>query len=527
MKNKTLAVFSLSVIILLALVSFASATATVKATITNTGNDSVIVNSIDSVQIEDNKVHYANVNFVLPSPITLLAHETKTITTMANLASIDSAFGLGTFPNTFTLGETSLIVTLSNNACTYPNVNGNLEVDVNSIEVTKGFGDNAEWYPLDEIEAKINVANNGDDDIKNIAVKWQLYDQTTQTKIVSGEEDDFTLNDGDETDLTVNFKLDKISKLKAGDKYVFYAWATGKDYSIDDSNRTICASTTNEASGEDSIVLNIDNNFVILNSITISNSASCGSQIEVTGKAWNIGEEDEEDVYFKVYNTELGISQKVEIGDIDSLESNDFTFTINVPTDAEEKDYDLNFLVYDDSDDIFENDDEDQSKTSISFSVTGGCSTEAPALVNAKLDSEAIAGKELIIKATITNTDSKTNTFTLGLDEYSEWASLEDLDKTTLTLNAGESQEVVVTLKVNNDASGDQKFNIVVKQDTKVLSQPVSVSIAKSSLFPSFSGMFAGFSEGNSYLYGIIALNVLLVLVIIIVAAKMAKKKKE
>jgi hypothetical protein len=523
MKNKQFAIFSLSILILLALVSFASATATATATITNTGNDSITINSVPSLAITDAKSNSVTITFS-SLPVTITAGGSATIT--ATAGTIPSNFGLGTFTKTITLTDTTATLTakITNDACAYPNINGNLDIDVDSIDVVKGFGDNSEWYPLDEIEAKINVANNGDEDIKNIVVKWELYDQTTQTKIISGEEDDFTLKDGDETDLTVNFTLDKISKLKAGDKYVFYAWATGKDYSIDDSNRNVCISTTNEASGEDSISLNLDNNFVVLDSIAVSNSASCGNQVEVTGKAWNIGEDDQQDVYFKVYNSALGINQKVDLGDIDSLESNDFTFTINVPTDAQEKDYDLNFIVYDDSDDVFENDNGDQSKTSILFTVTGGCSTEAPASITASLESEASAGKELIVKTTITNTDSKTNTFSLGLDQYSSWASLDNIDKTSLTLNAGESQEVVIKLKVNNDALGDQKFNVVVKNGEKVLSQPVSVSIAKPSF--DFGGLFSG-TNGNSYLYGIIALNVLLVLGIIIVAAKMSKKKKE
>ncbi len=516
MKNKQFALFSLSVLILLVLAGFASATATVTATITGTTGSSFDIEN--SVKVADKLGNIATIALT-PTSGSVPATITATIT------DIESDFGLGTFTKTFPAGtDATLTVKVENNACKYK-LGNNLDIDVEDIQVVRGFGDETEWYPLDEVEVRVNIANNGDENIKSIGVNWELYDQTTQTKIISGEEDSFSLNDGDEKELVINFKLDKISKLKTDGDYIFHVWATGDDKSIDSGDDTVCSSTTNEDSGEDQIRLMIDDNFVTISSVSISDvtAVACGNQIQITGEAWNIGQEDEQDVYFKVYNTELGINQKVELGDIDSLDNKDFSFTLNIPASAEEKTYDLGFVVFNEDDDIFENDNDDESRVFIPLEVTG-CSTEASALITADLDSEAVAGKELVIKATITNTDSKANTFTLGLDGYTEWASLENIDPTSITVNAGESKEVSIKLKVNGDVSGEQKFNIVVKDGEKVLSQPVSIPITKPSLF-NFGQMFSA-TGGNSYLYGIIGLNVLLVLIIVFVAVKISKKKK-
>jgi uncharacterized membrane protein len=272
--------------------------------------------------------------------------------------------------------------------------------------------------------------------------------------------------------------------------------------------------------------LTIDSHFVILDSLEIVGTASCGETVQISGKIWNIGDDDENDIYLKVYNTELGISQRVDVGDIDSLDSADLLFNLALPSDAEEgKSYDITLLVYDDSDDIFESSNGDKSQFILPISiVSGSCSTEVPVTVTANLETVAKAGEEFTVRATIINTASTRKTFSLELSDYTDWGTLVSIDKSSFTLDAGSAGDVLIKLRVNEDVSGSESFNIVMKEGTKILTQPVSVSVEGSKF--SITGLFAGLGGGkNTYLWAIGALNVILVLIIIVVAVRVVRKK--
>ncbi len=124
---------------------------------------------------------------------------------------------------------------------------------------------------------------------------------------------------------------------------------------------------------------------------------------------------------------------------------------------------------------------------------------------------------------TVLNTGSNTGTFDVSFADVS-WASLVSVAPESVTLDAGESEDVVITLDVNSGVLGDQNFNVVVTEGTKVLSQPVSVMIEKGG-FSGFSGITGGaISESNWPIWTIGAVNLVLVFIIILVALKISKK---
>lgn len=408
---------------------------------------------------------------------------------------------------------------------------GDLSVSDISFNTLSGFGDDEDyWYPFDEVEVTFNVDNQGEWNVKNIEIQACLWDNT-DGKCVFDEDDmkidndDFDLKSGKDQDVKMNFQVD-IEKLTEGNNdYTLYIKAVGE---IDDNDAPsdIDGDTTGD-SDSNGIEVVTDDNFIILSNIEISESTSCGSEIQITADAWNVGDDgDEEGVYVIIYNKELGINKKVNLADIDSFDNAELNAVIQIPENAEEKTYPLTLSVHDEDGNMYENSNDDKSKYEFLLDVGGSCSATPKILVSATLESEAIAGKELIVKAIIKNTGSKNSTFNLGLSDYTEWASLVSIDKEILTLDAGDSEEVLITLNINKDISGDKNFNIVLTEGDKVLTQPVAVSIEKPSLFPNITGLISGFSGDNWYLWGIGALNVLLVLVIIIVAMKVAKKKE-
>lgn len=542
MKNKSFAFLSLALLSVLILTSFASA---VSPTIIVTGVPTLNLSSGSfTINLTDSATE--NVNLLIPN----ITQDSKTITFTPSLTNpISLTAGVITpvtinyiVPSDFSFhyGQTySSTLTVTNIAATATNSqtvsfpinnpslatgytdNNHLDVSIDDVKVESGYGSDYQWYPLDQISAKITVDNNAADKMKNIVVKYGLYDVDAGRWIFTDSQSSFSLNDGDSKSLSVNFVLDSVSKFKTSDNYKFYAWATGTDESAS-GNKTVSDSNSNNVQDID---MQFDTDLVTLANLQVPTTASCGQEVQITADVTNIGTDDQSGVYVKIINTNLGINQKINVGDVNSLESSSLDFTFTVPADVDEGSYPIELMVYDESNNVYKSDlNGDEARSQPTLSVQGSCSTVPLATVTAASTSDAKAGQELTIKATVVNTGSSTATYNLGLSGYADWATLENIDKTSVTLAAGTSQDVLIKLNLNKDVSGDKSFSIVLTQGDKILNQPVTVSVASQSIFSGITGLFAG-AGSNWYLWGIAALNVLLVLIIIVVAVKVARKR--
>ncbi len=413
---------------------------------------------------------------------------------------------------------------------------GELDVKIKDITVVQGFGDDEEWLLLDEIEIEIEIENSGDEDVDDISVEWGLYNvDDDEWAIEMDEEDEFNLKDGDEEKLIITFRVDDndfdLNLDELGDNYILYVRATGE---VDEGEKPKTCESDSEP-----IQIIIEDDFIILNDFELNGfeseddslfpeSVQCNSDIEITADVWNIGDSDQDDVYVIVYNKELGIiNEKIEIGDIDAFEDEKLVFNFKVPQDLEERWYNLEFRIYDEDDDIYENDyDEEEAEFLISLKAEGSCITEPQVMVTATLEFGGRAGQELVIKATVTNTRNNLVTYTLNPEDYNEWATLTSVEPSIIILEAGESKDVLITFNVNPSALGDKLFNIdVLSDDESVIKQSVSITIEKQGFnIPGITGK--AISEGNWYLWGIGALNIILVVIIILVALRVAKKKE-
>jgi len=235
---------------------------------------------------------------------------------------------------------------------------------------------------------------------------------------------------------------------------------------------------------------------------------------------WNIDSDNQDDVTLLISSSELGISKKVDIGDINDFDSENFNTIITLPKDIEAKYYTLEFRIYDEDNDIFENDNDDAALFKVLIHVEGNCEVATTTSVAAELiTTSPKAGDALNVKSTITNTGDSVKTYILSVSGYESWATFNDLDSNSITLVAGESREVTLTFDVDKDASGQKQFNIEVVEGSTVTRQPVSVTIAPSnSLLSSFS-----LPEDNLYLWIIGIVNVILILAIIFVAVRLSK----
>jgi hypothetical protein len=262
----------------------------------------------------------------------------------------------------------------SSNFCESTNA-GDLDVTIKDVTVTSGFGENNEWFVFDEIEVELLVENNGDEDVDNVVVEWGLYNTQSETWTIElTEENDFNLNNGDEETVMLSFSINNnldedLQDLEEGD-YILYVRATGEvsggTYDGDDT----CSSDSETNN------LMLERDFVVLNKLlTVPETIQCGSEVQISGDVWNIGARDQDGVYVIVYNKELKINEKVEIGTIDSFDSSDFNFNLQLPKDILEKKYYLTLTVYDEDDDVYENGNNDQAMFSVALDVKGSCSS--------------------------------------------------------------------------------------------------------------------------------------------------------
>jgi len=529
MRSKLLSLIGLSILTIIIFLSVVSATLTFSnvPTLSQTGTSFDITISSDKNEtvafsgLEKITEGSEEITFTVPSNITINDTVSQVVTVNYAVDSgFDFEFGeiysttLQADGNFSDLISQTVSFVVNTDACeSVQNLGNNLRVRIKDISVESKFGDDEEWFPLDEIQVEIEVENNGDERINNIEVNWGLYNTNTGEWYIEEEENDFDLKDGKDEIVTITFKLDDdVDEFEDDDDYEFYAWAIGEDEEFDDDET--CSSDL------ESINMMIERDFVILYNINIPETVSCGSDVQITADVWNIGSRNQDDVYVGIFNKALGINDEVIIGDIDSFEDETFTFDFQVPKDADEKTYAIKLKVYDEDNDIFENDDDVESNFDAITKVEGGCTGGAEALVSASLVSGGKAGQELVIKATITNTGDSLATYLLNAAGYTPWASSAEFDQSTVLLSAGSSQDVLITFNVNKDALGDQVFDLeVVSENELLVKQPVSVTITKAGF--SITGAAIG---DNWYLWGIGALNIILVIIIIIVAVKVARK---
>lgn len=402
--------------------------------------------------------------------------------------------------------------------CEYGNP-GELTVNIRDLQVMSGFGEDEEWFLFDNVEVEVQVQNRGDEDVENIVLEWGLYNtQSGEWTIEIDEEDEFDLDEGDKETITFTFTLDDsldedLEDLEKGD-YLLYVRITGEIADGDNEGDDTCSSDYETGK------LITEKNFVVLSNIKVPEVVQCNSEVQILGDAWNIGSSDQDDVYVNIYNKELGIDEDVVVGDIDSFDSSDFDFSLSLPEDVEEKRYYLTLTVYDEDDDIYENGNDDKSVSTVALNVQGGCAV-AKASVNAVLESGGQAGKLMVVKATITNTGNKVAYYSLNVAGYTGWASSATLDKNALTLNAGDSAEVLLNFDVKKEALGTNIFYLeVLSGNELVVNQPVQVEITKKTW-----GITGNLISGdNKYIWGIGLLNLILIVLIIVIAVRIARK---
>ena len=446
-----------------------------------------------------------------------------------------------TDPDDLILGEYSVVINATTNEGArvipgkiiynkqfYEGANeGKLKVRNIDFYVEEGFGDSNEfWYPLDSIRVKIELKNDGKWDIDDIEIEACLFDEEADECIMDEDDMDlsdnkFDLRDGERKTINILFDVNPGDLEVGNEVYTFYIKAVGE---IDDSDKGEFDEDKTGVSTLEKVEIR-NEEFIILDNFQYSATVQCGENVQILADVWNVGDTkiDEDEIFIHVYEDELGINKVIELTkDISELDYEMIDFILDIPQDAEEKTYRVEFSVYDDedltSDDVYENSEDDEAIFSIFLKVEGNCILPK-ALVSASLDEGGKAGKELIVRATIKNTGSESASYLVNAVGYAEWASLISVEPSTITLQAGQSADVLITLDINKEVSGDRLFNIdVLSEGELVVSQPLLVEDIKKAPLGDL------FGDNGVLTALIIGIALILVIIIIILAVRVARK---
>jgi uncharacterized membrane protein len=490
-----------------------------------------------------------NVTLSLPPTVSLgnvtvsVSHTAPSINTSAvtTITLTTTAFptDLGVYTGSLLITHNStdnqtLTLTFNEGLCSVSN-NGELTIDKMEINVLEGFGKDDEYlYPLDQVEAKVKVSNDGESDIKNIEMTACLLDKSTGECVLDEDdmeisEDSLDIDSGDDVYVTLTFEVDP-DKLDVGDNdYTLYIGGTGE---VDDSDSAYDGDSTCSSDSED-IEIRTDDTFAIISNVIYTENVNCGDMLEISADVYNIGDEDLEDdeVYFEVYNKELGIKQKITFDDgIDSMSKESVSFSTKISSNVSEKAYTIQLSVLDHHYDIMQDKEDDESKENIIVNV-GKCTlvdtTSQSVSITAELSEDtpkAVIGEQFVVESTIKNTGSSSVTYNVSVSGNSAWSEVSSIEPSTFTLASGESKKVSIYFNVDSDAkAGDKDFTIKVSSGSKTTEQKVAVTLEEGLT----SSKILKNIKDNSFVYSIVLINLILLIAIIIVIVKMFGRKSD
>ncbi len=448
-----------------------------------------------------------------------------------------------TFKDDFTLSYI-------NSFCEYGTKNDSeLEFYVN-IE-NKGNGDDDTWELLDTIEVEVELENNfydEDMDLDDVVFKLGLFEEDSKEDIArdmiwlsdGSEEYEFGhIDEGDSGENTFRFRVNPEEIKGRGGEYILvakaYPYRDEGDVCVDYSGY-LNDFGSSEYYAEIKIEKETrDNEKMVIfdeESYTSFLEVSCNERVTFKGDVWNVGNIDFEDqILVTLENTELGIDEEeVLFGDLDEGSKREFSFTFDVPLDADEETYYLNMRVYYDFEEgegTYKNNYEEISDSLfvVRLKIEGGCvyATSENTGVSASLESGVKAGEDLVVKSTVKNEGDKTSDYAVEVKGYSQWASLLEISPSSFTLSPGESQEIEMTFNIKEDAEGDESFSLDVSSEGYlILEQPVEFSIEPMASLSKLTG--GAITEDNWHLWGIGVFNIILVVMIIIVSVRLVRR---
>ena len=207
------------------------------------------------------------------------------------------------------------------------------EVKDSKLEISLKDPDDGDEFEVGEkIGVRAEIKNNGTEDL-DVDVKVYLYDTDEEQVVEKEKENGVSIDAG--KDESVGFDL-AIPEDLENNEFAIFVSAEGKD------GETLC--------NEHFVYIDIqrkEHEIVIKDVLMDLESVSPGDTFDLTVEMQNMGSEDE-DVHVEIKNSELRLSQKSEEFELERYGDRDEeirTFTVKIPENAQEGEYDLEIKV--------------------------------------------------------------------------------------------------------------------------------------------------------------------------------------
>ncbi len=376
--------------------------------------------------------------------------------------------------------------------------------------------DSGDEFTIGEnISFTVNVENEGDDDM-SVYVEARLYDLTDEDEI-SIVKIKKTIDENDDVDYSIKLIV---------------------PYDVDEDHDFIIQIKAYQSGNEDdncneksiSISLERESNLVVLDrAYSSSDQVDCNMYFDFTARVANAGSQDEEDVKFRIYNTELGIDAS-KIFDLDSGDKETMYFNFLISENATPKNYTLNMIVYYDDMD---------SSNSYSYKIEvlpTRCKIQTPTpytnytnvtkeiLFTTNQLSSAFTGSQFLIKVDVTNMNNVTSEYLVLAKDYSEWAVLNSITPTMLILAPGQTSSVYIALTPLNEANAVNTFKVSVASGTSAKEQIITVNLQGTSKPASILDQLIFEFNRQWWLFGI---NLILLIGIIILLIAVFRPRKK
>lgn len=548
MNKKILGLFLLTLLASLALVSaqiFLSApdalTESKNSTsfvITNPASSGIYNITISPISITDSKGNIIQITANPSSVQNLINGSTQTIA--LSYSSLPSNLVLGKFSTSILATATNSTSTI-NSTTTLSFINSFCDKgDIGTaLEITKledeklDNEDEWKWHPLDNIEITVKVHNAADRDL-DTEIEYGLYNPDTNEFIDLDEDTiDLSVDEGESEEAEIRFQVPSDIDKKSNYRFYVKVYQEGKETS----------NCTDKKDGDyyEEVEVIRETRAVVLSEIKTNSPYMCGDKAEIKADLVNIGEEDEDQVLVTLYNKELGVNVNKIIDNLDSGDEESISFSFDIPENAAEKTYTLElrtrYKFDEDNSGCSEDEDiECYDKNSLddldkdfkaTIKVEGNCAVKPATentLITATLESDAVAGQQVIVKANIKNLGTSSQTYTILTSGTENFGTLESIDPQTFTVTAGQSKDVLITLKANSDADGDYTFDIKAISGSTIKQQQVSLAIeGKTSPFSGLNSLFTNLGD-NWLIWVIVLVNIVLIVLIIVVAVRIARK---
>lgn len=452
---------------------------------------------------------------------------------------------------TFTNGTSNESQTLNfvKTFCTNGAINDSIilitEVSVDSD--SDGDGDEDTWYPLDiiSIDVTVDIADSTVyDEVQDVIIEFGLIDSNGNNVAddliwISKDDEKADLGDideGDDATHTFEFKIpNDLAEDDEDYKIVVKAYSDGdEDSYCDDSStdledlysQTITmkreSSTKERAIGYSDI------------DVEPSTIVKCGEEVTFSTKAYNLAGKQEDAVKFVLYSKYLNLSKEiVHTKDFDWDDSKTLDFTFAIPSNAEEKKYTLELYAlydYQKDDDKDDNDEltynaeyfkEEGESQTFPIYVEGNCiGSRVDSKITASLSEatpKAIAGKEIVVQIEVENTGDVKTTYAVSVSGVSSWAEA-TVEPSSVTLDAGDSTTVDITLNIDSDTIAEEKeFTVKVGDQEQKILIDVEEGMALSQI--------SGHLKDNWFIYTVILVDIILIVAIIIAVRRMIVKR--